>query len=111
MARSGVKADLVRVGVTQGFMCFKSTSELMAFFDSNPEKLISYVKKAVKRNISILGLHIMQLAKIVGVQELSVEGSDGSQIITFLNDRQFINPKRFAETDRIISTACRRFSV
>ena len=108
---NGIKTKGIRAKDADDFIFFKSIPELIAFFDNNPTALTFYVKRAVERNISIPGSHIMQLAKMVGVDTLSVEGSSGSQTVTSLSNKQHINPKRFAETDRIISTACRRFSV
>lgn len=46
---------------------YNSFYDVKAMFDKNPSKLVAYVEMGILKDVSLLGVHIYQLASRVGI--------------------------------------------
>ena len=78
---------------------FFSVEDVARFFDENPHKLVAYVEMGLSRQVSVLGVHIAQLANKVRQTLVS-----GTKTYTGL-PRVFIIPSNFDNIRVILNTA------
>lgn len=78
---------------------FFSVEDVTRFFNENPDRLVDYIEMGILRRVSIVGIHIAQLANKVGVPLKF--GSYSYETLP----RTFIKPSSFDNIGPILSMA------
>lgn len=77
-----------------------SIEDITKYFDDNPRALVDYVKMGLLKEVSILGVHLTQLAGIVGIPLLF-----GGKTYERLPDWSWVEPKRFGNIYHVLNAA------
>lgn len=68
---------------------FFTVGDVMKHFDKEPAKLVAYVENGISKRVTVLGVHIAQLAKMVGIP-VKIQGRAYTRL-----------PEQFFHTDHI----------
>ena len=82
---------------------FASISDVEKYFKKCPDRLVAYVDTGVAKRVSVLAVHINQLATMVGIS-LKCNGKAYDNLPEI-----FISPEKFDNIGAIISTGHRMF--
>lgn len=83
-----------------------SVEDIVEYFDDNPKALVDYVRTGLLKNIPILGVHLAQLARMVGVPLLH-DGTFYEELPAW----SWVDPSRFKNIDLLLLKAKEAFSI
>jgi hypothetical protein len=87
----------MELGEGKAARAFDNVNGIADYFNRNPEKLIEYIQSSMKAKASILGVHLIQLSKLVGIP-LEFDGEE----VSYLPPNEFVSPRRFNALDMVI---------
>lgn len=79
---------------------FFSIGDIVNEFNDNPTLLVDYIKMGLRKDVSVLGVHLAQLAGMIGVPLLF----DGNTYGEF-PDGSWVEPKRFKNISAVLLKA------
>lgn len=79
---------------------FFSIGDIATHFDDNPTLLVDYIKMGLRKDVSVLGVHLAQLAGMIGAH-LLFEGNTYGEF----PDGAWVEPKRFKNISAVLLKA------